>query len=124
MEWRQKTELQRREAEEAAHPRDAAETVGEWADRVMGIADSLARNGELSCLELTSFLLGTKYGGFATWLAGERFPKFDSIDGSVRIGLHELESAIAEFQMDREIVGAARTLPPTPTLTLTRTLTH
>lgn len=73
----------------------------------MGIADSLSTNGELSCLELTSFLRGTKYEDFAEWLTDgmARFTRFD-VDGSGSINLNELENAVAEYQMDQEIIGA------------------
>jgi len=71
----------------------------EAAKAIMKIADSFVRDGQLSCVELKTFLRDTRFADFGEWLTKgmQKFSSYDSNkDGTIDI--MELQMAIEEFQ--------------------------
>ena len=97
-------------ASERAAP---SQEVREAAREIMKMADRHARNGQLTILELDTFLSGTEHQGFLDWLRSNRsrvFKEFDK-DDDEDLDLRELERAVARYDSElaqREKEGGAR----------------
>ena len=74
------------------------------AEAVMKLADKMSHNSELSVIEIDTFLKGTPYEAFASWMlvnSQRNFKKFDR-DKNGAIVLEELQMAVHAFMEEQK----------------------
>jgi len=77
---------------------DSVRALRPLAQDVMFLADKHAKNGQLTCTEMQTFLRGTKYEGFMRWITDmKQWCIFDK-DLSGTIALNELQAALRAYQ--------------------------
>ena len=89
-----------RRARDAADEAAAAAAHARAAREILALADRHQRDGQLSVVEIETFLKGSEHEEFATWLLQRRAARFKTFDRDhgADLDLAELAAALAQVR--------------------------